>query len=257
MRFMRWCREKGNMYSFIKKTLKSLTSKQFLFRNELFFRCFYGILYIGNKHQCNICDKKLRAFIKLENEDLLCPFCGSLSRNRRLWSLLNKDNTLKGNLLHFSPSRNLYRKLKKNRCVNYYSSDFENEFLADYKFDITNINQKNDKFDTIICYHILEHIIDDQKAISELYRVLKPNGLVYIQTPFKEGDIYENDSIILPEERLKHFGQKDHVRIYSVEGLTKRLENIGFNVNIMSFNENESNLYYGFKYNETVLIAFK
>ncbi|WP_245925720.1 class I SAM-dependent methyltransferase [Algibacter marinivivus] len=245
------------MYNFIKKTLKSLIPRQFLFKNELFFRYFYAVFYIGNTHQCNICDKKLRVFIKIENEDLLCPFCGSLSRNRRLWGILKEDNTLKGNVLHFSPSRNLYRKLKKNKHINYSSSDFENEFLADYKFDITDINQKDETFDTIICYHILEHITDDQKAMSELYRILKPNGTIYIQTPFKKGDIYEDDSITSPEKRLEHFGQEDHVRVYSVDGLKVRLKKNGFKVSVKRFNNSLNSIYNGFKPSEIVLIVNK
>ena len=245
------------MYNFIKKNIKSIISKEFLFKNELFFRYFYGVFYLGNKHQCNICQKKLSAFVELENEDLLCPFCGSLSRNRRLWKLVNENEALKGDLLHFSPSRNLYRALKKNQNINYYSTDFEDEFLADYKFDITNITQIDESFDTIICYHILEHITNDQKAMTELYRVLKPNGNIYIQTPFKEGDTYEDESIILPEERLKHFGQDDHVRIYSINGLKNRLEQNGFQVEQKTFQLKEEDYYFGFMSPETVLIAKK
>ncbi|MDA9069474.1 class I SAM-dependent methyltransferase [Arenitalea sp.] len=245
------------MYSFIKKSIKSIIPKQFLIKNELLFRYFYGIFYLGNKHQCNICEKKLRAFVKLKNEDLLCPFCGSLSRNRRLWKLVNEDHALKGKLLHFSPSRNLYRRLKKDKNINYYSTDFEDEFLADYKFNITRITQSDATFDTIICYHILEHIMDDRKAIAELYRVLKPNGNIYIQTPFKEGDTYEDDSIILPEERLNSFGQDDHVRIYSRDGLKNRLKKNGFKVKEKTFQLTEENYYFGFKSPETVLIAKK
>lgn len=246
------------MYSFIKKTLKSIIPKQFLFKNELRFRYFYGVLYSGKKHRCNICKKQLKSFIKLDNEDLLCPFCGSLSRNRRLWKLLNDNKMLRGNILHFSPSRNLYRTLKANSEVNYFSSDFENEFLADYKFDITNIKENDETFDTIICYHILEHITDDQKAMSELYRVLKSNGKVYIQTPFKTGNIYEDDRITTPEDRLKHFGQEDHVRVYSVEGLINRLKKASFGVEQKLFKEeNEAGFYLGLKTSETVLIAKK
>jgi SAM-dependent methyltransferase len=245
------------MYGFLKKNIRLLIPKQFLFKNELFFRSFYGVFFLGNNHKCNVCNKKLRTFIQLENKDLMCPFCGSLSRNRRLWELLNYDASIEGNLLHFSPSRSLYRNLKKKKSINYYSTDFENEFLADYKFDITNINQDTEKFDTIVCYHILEHIIDDQKAMSELYRVLKPSGSIYIQTPFKEGATYEDDSIVSPKERLLHFGQDDHVRIYSVDSLKIRLINNGFNVSIKLFSSEDDDFYFGFKSPETILIATK
>lgn len=199
----------------------------------------------------------MKAFISLENYDLLYPSCGSLSRNRSLWKLLNDNKSINGNILHFSPSRSLYRTLKKEKNINYYSTDFEDEFLADYKFDITNIKQENDKFDIIICYHILEHIIEDKKAMSELYRVLKPNGTIFIQTPFKEGDIYEDYSIITPEDREIHFGQNDHVRIYSVAGLKERLENIGFKMKTENFIKHTDDLFVGFKSPETILIATK
>jgi len=245
------------MYKTIKKSLKTLIPKSFLFENELFFRKFYGLFYIGKNHQCNVCNKELKTFILLENKDLLCPFCGSLSRNRRLWKLLNDNNAINGNILHFSPSRSLYRNLKKQNNIDYYSSDFEDEFLADYKFDITNIEQENNKFDTIICYHILEHIVEDKKAMSELYRILKPNGTIFIQTPFKDGDIYEDFSITSPEERVIHFGQNDHVRIYSVKGLKERLENTGFKVLEKTYIEEEANFYFGFKSPENVLICTK
>jgi len=245
------------MYNTIKKKLKSIIPEKFLFENELFFRYLYGSFYKGNKHQCNVCNKKIRTFITLKNDDLLCPFCGSLSRNRRLWYLLNKNKDIFGSILHFSPSRNLFRKLKKINSINYYSSDFENEFLAEYNFDITKIKQEENKFNTIICYHILEHVINDLEAMSELYRVLKPNGVVYIQTPYKEGGIYEDFSITSPKEREIHFGQNDHVRIYSIEGLKARLERVGFNVDIESFNEDVDDLKLGFKSPETILIAKK
>lgn len=254
---IRFMKSYKNVYSFLKKHIKSLLPKRFLFEHELFFRSFYGLFYLGKKHQCSVCSKKLKSFVLLENNDLLCPFCGSLSRNRRLWVLLHSNRNLKGNILHFSPPRSMYRKLKENTNIQYYSTDFEDEFLADHKFDITNINQKTEKFETIICYHILEHIMEDKKAIAELYRVLKPKGNIYIQTPFKNGDIYEDASITSPEARLKHFGQHDHVRIYSVNGLKNKLENQGFKVSVENFKEQKDDFYWGFKSPETVLIVTK
>ncbi len=243
------------MYSFLKKNIKSILPKSVLFKNELFLRYFYGILYIGKMHQCNICRHSLRSFI--DSKKQICPFCGSLPRTRRLWQLINNGNCLKGNILHFSPSRNLYRKLKKHGSIEYYSSDYEDEFLADYKFDITEINQPNGKFDLIICYHILEHITDDIEAISELYRVLNAKGTVYLQTPFKDGDIYEDYSITSPIEREKHFGQDDHVRVYSIEGLKNRLKKSGFKVMVKSFHSTDNDLYFGFKSPESVLVLTK
>lgn len=245
------------MYAFLKRLTKSLVPKKFLLKHESTFRKIYALKYSGNNHQCQVCNAKLKAFIKLPSNDLLCPSCGSLSRNRRLSALLKENNALHGNLLHFSPSRSLYRNFKKLNSINYYSSDFADEFIADYHFDITKIEMDTDFFDTIICYHILEHIEEDTQAMKELFRVLKPSGKCYIQTPYKDGDIYEDERIITKEGRLKAFGQDDHVRIYSVEGLKKRLEICGFYVLIKKFQPQQDDLYFGLQSPETILVVSK
>ena len=128
--------------------------------------------------------------------------------------------------------------------------------MVDHNYDITAIPVKDNHFDNILCYHVLEHIPDDRAAMQELFRVLKPGGKVIIQTPFKEGEIYEDFSIVSPEERLKHFGQEDHVRIYSVEGLNKRLKDSGFEVEVRKFEVEEGDNY-GLKGKEVILIASK
>jgi len=240
------------MYRTLKKVIRRILPKSFIIKNELVFRYPFGVFYKGKSHQCAICEHTLKAFVTLKSDDLLCPFCGSLSRTRRLWDLLQANNALKGNVLHFSPSRSIYRKLKTVDTINYFSSDFENEFLAEHQFDITAINKPEDTFDLIICYHVLEHIEEDIKAMSELYRVLKTTGIVYVQTPFKEGDIYENKAIKTPQERRDHFGQEDHVRIYSADGLKARLKNVGFKVEVLNFQKSESDQYSGFMSPETV-----
>lgn len=227
------------MYKQVKNLVKKIVPQEFLFRHELLFKKVLIPIYSGKKYHCSICKRSWKRFIILPDDDLLCPYCGSRSRTRRLYEVLKKENVFQGNVLHFSPSRSLFRIFKKNRNFKYYSTDFENEFLADFQLDITKIDMPDNTFDTIICYHILEHIEDDQKAMQELKRVLKPNGNCFIQTPFKNGAIYEDFSIKNPQKRLKAFGQEDHVRIYSEEGLLKRLQNNGLQTYCLHFNENK------------------
>jgi SAM-dependent methyltransferase len=242
------------MYKTLKKTVKAIVPNSILFQMEETLRWPIGIWYSGSKHQCPVCEKKLSGFIILENGDAICPFCGSLPRTRRLWKLLMEELKITGKVLHFSPSRSLYRRLKKNKTIDYVSTDFENEFLADKKYDITNLEADDNQFDFIICYHILEHIEKDLQAMKELFRVLKPRGTAIIQTPFKEGAIYENEKITSPEDRKTHFYQEDHVRIYSVEGLKLRLEKSGFDVKVKTFEKEE---FFGLKEGENVLFASK
>jgi SAM-dependent methyltransferase len=227
-------------------------------RNEAWLRSIHAsIFYRGNQQQCNVCAHHFSKFIILENGDKLCPFCGSISRNRLLWRILTEEMNLRGRVLHFSPSRPLFRKLKQLERIDYTSTDYEDEFLADKKLDITKIDEADEYFDYIICYHVLEHIVKDAQAISELFRVLKTGGTAIIQTPFKDGDIYEDWSIVSKADRLKYFDQEDHVRIYSANGLAERLQSAGFQVNIRHFKEANADNFHGFKKKETVLICQK
>ncbi len=247
---------KLNMYLTFKKIITEIVSRKFLFEQEETLRSWYSVFYAGNKYECNICGKNLRKFISLSNEDSLCPNCGSLKRNRRLWSLLKPELLIPNtSILDFSPSRCLYRKLKKLKTINYKSTDLSGDFIADHHYDITNLAIADNSLDLVICYHILEHINEDIKAMEELFRVMKPGGKGLIQTPFKDGNIYEDNSIVSNEDRLKHFGQEDHVRIYSVSGLTQRIESCGFLVKIIA--DSSTGNKYDFDKKEIVILVTK
>jgi SAM-dependent methyltransferase len=202
-----------------------------------------------------MCNSKLRNFVKL-GIDRLCPRCGSIQRARRLWQILNDTFLIpQQKILDFSPSRSLYRVMKKGDYF-YISSDVSGDFISETSYDIMNIDSEEESYNLIICYHILEHIENDTMAMKELWRVLKKDGYCLIQTPFKEGEIFEDYSVTTPEEREIYFGQSDHVRIYSVYGLKNRLENVGFTVEVRNYIEKQDNIY-GFSERETVLICYK
>ena len=249
------------MYIKIKKLLKQQVPRNILIRNEPYLRKLYSLFFRGNKHACNICGLKLRTFVLSETENQLCPNCGSSARDRRLWEVLNPEFLLKDiSILDFSPSRCLYRKLKKlsstEKNFKYQSTDISGNFIAELYLDITDTRLPDESYNLIICYHVLEHIKDDLKAMRELNRIMKKNGNGIIQTPFKEGETYEDFSKTTPEKRLKHFGQEDHVRIYSLSGLKNRLEKTGFAVEVRKYSEPPGN-YYGFKEEEIVLVVKK
>ncbi len=244
------------MYLFLKKIARAILPPQLLFRTEPFLRGTYSLFFRGKKYHCPVCNGSFRRFIRPENGELKCARCGSLPRDRRLYDLLQKENLLHGKLLDFSPSRALYRVLKKVRGIEYISSDFSREFISDHQFDITSISLQDNIIDLVICFHILEHVRDDKKAMTELFRILKPGGTMLLQTPFRDGEILEDPSITTAEERLKHFGQADHVRIYSADGLSGRLEQAGFRVKILHYTEPLNNPA-GFSEKEIILVCKK
>ena len=79
--------------------------------------------------------------------------------------------------------------------------------------------------------HVLEHIPDDRKAMSELRRVLKPGGVAILQVPISANSAttIEDPEITDPDAREQAFGQFDHVRIYG-QDYTTRLAEAGFQV---------------------------
>ncbi len=53
-----------------------------------------------------------------------------------------------------------------------------------FKSDIQNMSIVNDNtYDIVICSHVLEHVKDDQKAMSELERIINDTGKVVFLVP--------------------------------------------------------------------------
>ena len=104
---------------------------------------------------------------------------------------------------------------------------------VDDKVDVTDMKcYEDNSFDAFICSHVLEHIPDDLKAMSELFRVLKPGGWGITMVPINTAhrDIREDFTKTTEAERWQYFGQGDHVRVYSRAGFLGRLAQAGFRV---------------------------
>jgi len=115
--------------------------------------------------------------------------------------------------------------------LEYITADIESP-LAKLKMDIHQIPLKDNSIDVIFCNHVLEHVEDDKKALSEIKRVLRPGGWAILQVPFfypLPNETYEDKSIIDPKERERVFGQDDHVRMYGKD-YERRLASVGFKV---------------------------
>ena len=102
---------------------------------------------------------------------------------------------------------------------------------VNFHADITNLPVADCSYDLIVCTHVLEHIVDDNKAIFELFRILRQGGSALIQVPLNSFSEYTNEdpAITSPIERARHFGQFDHVRLYGRD-IIERLRKPGFNV---------------------------
>lgn len=57
---------------------------------------------------------------------------------------------------------------------------------TDVILDAHSIPFKDDSFDGVIVQAVLEHVVEPQKCVEEIHRVLKKDGLVYAETPFMQ-----------------------------------------------------------------------
>lgn len=170
----------------------------------------------------------------------LCPHCHASDRDRlyamymsKKFEGINKSNNLSEiAFLDFAPSSGLQQFVKKYDFIKYRSADLYMEGVDD-KVDIVDMNiYKDNQFDVLLCSHVLEHIKNDKKAMSELYRVLKIGGWGIVVVPINLGleNDFEDEKYTSEEDRWKYFGQNDHVRAYSKKGFVSKLESVGFKV---------------------------
>jgi len=184
---------------------------------------------------CGYRAKSFEPFGKGSRPNALCPQCGSLERQRAFWLYLKKHlpKYKPLNLLHFAPEPCLEKLLQTYSQINYITTDLTAADVT-IRADITNLPFAKHTFDVIICSHVLEHVVDDQRGLSELHRILKPDGWAIIQVPIKLEKTYEDSSIQKPAERQKAFGQRDHVRVYGQDFFT-RLKKAKFTASLVTW----------------------
>jgi SAM-dependent methyltransferase len=208
------------LYSFLLNTLP----RPLLIRLSYPFKKIAPILYKGNNVECPVCERSFRKFLSYGSEvaqrdNVLCPYDLTLERHRLMWLYLKDHSNFltadKLDVLHIAPEQCFHKRFKAQKNLNYLTGDLFSP-LADIHFDLHSIPLEDNRFDVVFCNHVLEHVDDAHQCMSELYRVMKPGGWGIFQVPmdFSREVTYEDASIVSPEEREKHFWQKDHVRLF-------------------------------------------
>lgn len=120
---------------------------------------------------------------------------------------------------------------------------------------------KNEMFDIVTAFDIIEHVRDPEKILKECYHVLKPNGYMVLTTP-------NMDSIGRKLKKDKWFGHRDrtHVSLLYPNEWIKLIEENGFQVKNIFFDGLWDSPYFTkipsflqhivFKYFSTILLCF-
>jgi len=198
----------------------------------------------GDRYTDPIDGKSFKHFLPYgygtQRPNVLSPSTLSLERHRLLWLYLKNETgffTKPLKVLHMAPEQCFLSLFKKMKHLDYTTADLYSP-IVDVKADILNLPFEENQFDIILCNHVLEHIEDDARAMKELFRVMKSGGMGIFQVPqdITRETSYEDDTVQTPEDRAKHFGQYDHVRIYGRDYFD-RLRAAGFKVEEVDYSK--------------------
>ncbi len=221
------------IYHFLLTTLP----RPLLIRLSYLFNKIAPLIYGGNKYEDPIDGRTYRKLLPygalVMRDNVLAPGSLSLERHRLMWLYLKrKTNFFTANLsvLHIAPEQCFVERFRAQKNLKYITGDIVSP-LADVKFDLHKAPFEDNSFDVVFCNHVLEHVEDYNQCMRELYRIMKPGGWGIFQVPidYKLATTYEDKSITSEEDRLLHYWQKDHVRLFGLDFPT-HLQNAGFTV---------------------------
>ena len=171
----------------------------------------------------------------------LAPRTLSLERHRALWVYFQRETDFfssTAKMLHLAPEYCFIKRFREMENIEYVSGDLDSPW-ADHHFDVHDIPFEDNTFDMLMANHLMEHVDDDSKVLSEFFRVMKPGAWGVLQVPinWKDPKTQEDRSITDPKERERLYWQSDHVRLYGHEDYPKLLESAGFEVEVVDMEE--------------------
>lgn len=208
------------------------------------------VLSLGTKFKCPFCGWRFRRmrwagfdYAVLREKDVVggprhpddvCPRCQSNARERLVYRYLRDRTRVFSDpltVLHIAPEPHLGGRLREVPGIRYVTGDLAPRRVS-LRLDVTRLPFPDASFDLVVCNHVLEHVLDDQAAMRELHRVLRPGCPAMLQVPIGRAleETVENPAAVTEAERIRLFGQGDHVRLYAAGDYMRRLAKSGFRV---------------------------
>lgn len=184
---------------------------------------------------CPVCGRHSDAFLafgRKRRPDAQCPQCGSLERHRLVWRYLELCTDLfdgrARRVLHVAPETCFAPRFSRAFGDGYVTADWSRPGIM-VRMDVCAMPHPEGTFDVAYCSDVLEHVIDDRRAMVEFQRVLKSGGWAVLLVPVTVPHTVEDPGVTDPAERRRRFGQEDHVRRYGPD-FADRLREAGFRV---------------------------
>lgn len=183
------------------------------------------LLNVGHRVECPICGWHGVGFAasrKPRRLNRLCPSCCSTERDRalQLWLRALPPVRPGARLLEVAPL-GLLEPAARRLGFAYASVDLMSS-RATVRGDLCGLPFPSGSFDVVVCFHVLEHVDDDVAAVREISRILADAGTAVVVVPWNPGAEHTDEDLTAgPEERLRRFGQVDHVRWYGRDATTR------------------------------------
>jgi SAM-dependent methyltransferase len=192
------------------------------------------------RFECPICGYE-GPFASLSNwggfrKHAICPRCDGYERHRLQYlvmrDVLSVFSGRETTMLHFAPEK-FFTQMFSRRFTRYETADLFMEGV-DHKVDIPDLPFEDGTYDFIFASHVLEHIRDDSRAIKEIRRVLRPNGIAVLPVPivcektieYPQANPYEAGHVRAPgrdyfERYKEHFGS---VQVYASDSFSQKYQ---------------------------------
>lgn len=152
---------------------------------------------------CNICQNTKFGDYR-GRKAVRCMRCYSLERHRDAWGVLSGMDLR--SVLYFGPEPCLAKAIR-SKCDSFKSADISPRYTATSRQDLRETTFKTMQFSHTICLHVLEHIVQTEKAIRELAR-LAPVAIVSV--PLFPGASFRDPTAKTPSAKAIAHGQSNH-----------------------------------------------
>jgi|GEM_PF-1977043 len=152
-----------------------------------------------------------------------CPSCGCTDRDRHLWLYMGATGLTPAlgemRVLHIAPERHLEVLIERAGPKHYVRGDKHPHQRGHLALDVEALGFADGSFELIICNHVLEHVDRPAVALAELYRCLRPGGLLIAQTPYapKLINTLELSEPVTHDFATRYYDQADHVRLFGAD----------------------------------------
>jgi SAM-dependent methyltransferase len=230
MNFLNWYKEQSKKHGAAKAAKLFAVVYGARIKSELINKL------LSKKVECPICGWRGHKFYDyIDGESFSygveCPRCLSHGRHRALFAWLRNDFRLAektGRALVCAPEKPIAPLWNSSERLKVFKLDIEPTRGVDLLADLQQIPFADDAYDIIWCHHVLEQVPDDQKALGEMFRVLKPGvGTLIVSSAMAAQEKTDE----FGRSNVNHFG---NWRIYG-QDFPNKLADSGFSIEQVEF----------------------